>query len=167
MKTPREILFERHRQAGPKLDAIRRNVLGTRSASEEALASGPLEIASTHKRSFWLHEALSRLKVGAPFFVRKAWLELILPSPRAWAGMATVWLAVLAANFLMKAPVPGSPGPGSAPAREVAQALEEQRRLLAELLPPAKPALVEAPPVQAPPPNPRPRSEGSVPFKAC
>jgi hypothetical protein len=144
VKTPREILFERHRRTEPRLDEVRRQVLAALPASRGA------------------YSALSRLQVGAPSVLRKAWLELIWPSRRAWAGMAGLWLAVAAANLGMRATSPVAPGVRRAAFREVAQAFEEQRRLLAELLPPAKPPATE--PVRS---SPRPRSERTVTFKAC
>ena len=146
MKTPREILFERHRQAEPKLDAVRRKVLAALPASGSADALQP-------RRS----EGLLIQAV-----LRRAWLELIWPSRRAWAGMAALWLGLLAANLEMKAAFGPAPAVRPAPAREMMLAVEEQRRLLAELLQPAGP-----PTVQVPRPNPRPRSERPALSKAC
>jgi hypothetical protein len=76
--------------------------------------------------------------------------------------MAAVWLAVLAANLDMKATSPRTPAVRGNPSRELVRALEEQRRLLAELLPPFKQA-----PIQAAPPSNRPRSERHIPFREC
>jgi hypothetical protein len=146
MKTPGEILFERHRQTDPRLDAVRRNALDVLAASESAAA-----LQSSRREGLW---------IGAVF--REVWLELVWPSRRAWAGMAALWLVVLTANLEMKAAFPAAPAVRSAPARELAQAIEEQRRLLAELLPPLKPS----PPAPARP-GPRPRSERPAILKAC
>lgn len=137
MKTPREILFARHRHAGPKLDEVRRNALATLQP----------------RRS----EGLS---IGA--VLGRAWLELIWPSRRAWAAMAVLWLGVLVANLEMKATSRSVPAQRSAPTRELVQAFQAQQRMLAELLPPAQP-----PSVQAPRLSPRPRSERPLPLKAC
>ena len=146
MKTPREILFERHRQAEPKLDAIRRNVLAKlpESGSADALQPGPGEPPL----------------VGA--LLAKVWAELIWPSRWAWAGMAALWLAVLAANLEMKATSPAAPALRSAHSRELMQAFAEQRRLLAELVRPVNP-----PPAAPARPNARPRSERPTLSKAC
>ncbi|HWI55641.1 MAG TPA: hypothetical protein VNZ22_00340 [Bacillota bacterium] len=146
MKTPREILFQRHRQAVPKLDAVRRQALAELAAQGTAHALPPSRSAGQ--------------SLGA--VLRNAWLELIWPSRRAWAGMAALWLAVLAANLEMKASSQTAPAARSAPAREVVQAFGEQQRLLAELLQPVPP-----PAIQAPRPSARPRSERPIPFKAC
>jgi hypothetical protein len=146
MKTPRGILLERHRQAEAKLDAVRRNALATLPAAE---AAGALRAARSG--ALLLRAALS-----------KAWLELICPCRRAWAGMAALWLALAAANLGMKAAFPTGPALASAPARELGQALEEQRRLLAELLPPVQP-----PAIQPARPSRRSRSERPAMLKAC
>ena len=147
MKTPREILFARHRDAEPKLDVIRRKALAALPASDEAEA---LKLTGTNA---------PRFKVPS---LNKLWLELIWPSRRAWAAMAAVWLAVLAANLQMKATSPPAPGLRRVQNRELLQSFQEQRRLLAELLPPPGPS-----PAVAAPPKARPRSERSAPFKAC
>ena len=138
MKTPREILLERHRQAEPKLDAVRRKALAALPGAEDAARAHP--------------EGM----------LKKVWLELIWPSRRAWAGMAALWLAVLAANLEMKATSPPVPAVRSAAGRELVHAFEEQRRLLAELLPPPSP-----PPAVPTRPNARPRSERPTGFKGC
>ena len=137
MKTPREILFERHRQAGPRLDAVRQKALGVLPPSRS--------------------EGLS-----VQAMLRKAWRELIWPSRRAWAGMAALWLAVLTANLEIKATSPAAPALRSAHSRELVQAFAEQRRLLAELVRPVNP-----PPAAPARPNARPRSERSTLSKAC
>ena len=141
MRTPREILFERHRQAEPRLDEVRRQALAKLKAasSEEGLRQSRSE-----------------------GLLKKIWLELIWPSRRAWAGMAALWLALLAANFGMKATATFSTAGRSAHRGELVQALEEQRRLLAELLPATTPQ-----PAEPPRPGSRPRSQRVAPFKNC
>jgi hypothetical protein len=76
--------------------------------------------------------------------------------------MAALWLLVLAANLEMKASSPAVTTGRSVHSRELVQAFEEQRRLLAELLPPAS-----SPPAAPARPHARPRSEGPARFKAC
>lgn len=143
MKTPREILFEHHRDAELKLDDIRRKVVGE-------LHESPDLVAVSAKR----HESIGILG--------KVWLELIWPSRRAWVGMAAVWLAILLANVELKAGSPRVQTARSLPVNQLAQAIEEQRRFLAELLPTAKPA-----PSPASNPNAQPRSERVPRFKSC
>jgi hypothetical protein len=146
MKTPREILFERHRQAGPRLDAVRRKALAGLTTAENADAFRPARTDG----------------LSAGGILRKAWRELIVPHRRAWAAMAAVWFALVAANLQMKA---GSRGMPAAPARDVVQAFNEQRRLLAEL----PDMLQAATPPRAKPERPtaQPRSERRVHSKAC
>jgi hypothetical protein len=149
MKTPREFLFERHRKIESRLDAIRRKALATLPAAKTVDASEPVQT-----RGPWLQTALKKL-----------WLELIWPSRRAWAGMAVLWLAVLAANLHMKVTSPALPAARVGSVHEVAQAIQEERRLLAELLQPVNsPVALPAQPAR---PNPRPRSERLTPLKAC
>jgi hypothetical protein len=145
MKTPREILFERHRQAEPKLDAVRRKALASLPAAGSVISPHSNTRAAFHR---------------ARAALRKAWLELIWPSRRVWAGMAVIWLVVLAANLEMKTTTNVS-AVRSAHTRELARAFEERQRLLAELLLPASP-----PPATPARSDPGPRSERLTLFKA-
>lgn len=144
MKTVRQLLFERHRRAEPALDAVRQRVLSTLPASPTPQLRR--EAGSTQTRRF----------------LRDVWLQLVWPSRRAWAGLAAVWLALLAANLGMKATLPGLPAAQPPHSPPLAQEIAEQRRLLAELLPPPSP-----PSVVPAPPRERPRSERSTLFKSC
>jgi anti-sigma factor RsiW len=90
---------------------------------------------------------------------RIIWRELIWPSRFAWTGMAALWLVMLAVNgrlsdhrMIEACAHPASP-------QEMAQAWEEQNRVLAELTQPAfvVPAAPSAPP--------RPRSERARDWK--
>ena len=170
MKTPREILFERHRQAQPRLDAVRWKALATLSPAEDATRAHPEEglaksLVSQSSDLADANPALESARGNVLFilaFLKKAWLELIWRSRRVWAGMGVLWLAARAANLEMKTTSPEVPAVRSAVSRELAQAFEEQRRLLAELLPPADPPLVIITR-----PNARPRSERLTLFKGC
>lgn len=148
MRTPREMLFARHRQAEPKLDAVRQRALAALQAPAPRPAAAP-----RHRAGQWLGTML-----------RTAWWELIWPARRAWAGLAVLWLAVLGANLEMNATSPGVPAGRSTPPRELARAFEEQRRVLAELLPAAQ--TPPPPTVHPPQPADRPRSERSATSKA-
>jgi hypothetical protein len=146
MKTPREILLERHRNAEPRLDEVRRKALAAVASSSSAEASetardpgGLIQLA-----------------------LMKAWMELIWPSRQAWAGIAALWLVVGAANLEMKDPVRGVPAARPAPVRDLAQGLEEQRRLLSELLQTPKTGLAERQPA-----TPKPRSERPLTLRPC
>jgi hypothetical protein len=153
MKTLREVLLERYRQAEPRLDEVRRRALAelTQAGSTEALGRSCSEGL--------LKRRVDDAECG---ILKKIWLELIWPSRGAWAGMAALWLGLLAANFGMKATATTSTAARSAHRGELVQAIEEQRRLLAELLPATKPQ-----PAEPPRPGSRPRSQRVVPFKNC
>ena len=68
MKTPRDLLLNRHRPALPKLDVIRRTVLAEH-------VGGPA------------------LPDEAPAgFLAQAWFELFWSCRRAWIGLAAAWI---------------------------------------------------------------------------
>jgi hypothetical protein len=81
---------------------------------------------------------------------------LLWPSPRAWAGLATVWIAILGVHLATRDAAPAPVAKQAAPpSRQLLQTLAEQKRLLAELLGPREmPA-----PVRPKPSPPRQRSE--------
>lgn len=82
MKTPREILFARHENVTPKLDAIRREIVtGLNHQDTKALSRLPLLV------TWWF---------GG---FRKIWEELYFPSRRIWAGLAAVWILILITNI--------------------------------------------------------------------
>jgi len=149
MKTPREILIERHRQVEPALDAARRKALaGLPALGNPEMNRGwdtlPNRIRLGKLRRqrglFWCRRLVNEVAVGTPAVLRKAWLELIWPSRRSWAGLAAIWLAVLGVNLQMKTQTPSHSAQlvQFAP-RVMAQALEDRWRVLAELLPPSRP----------------------------
>jgi hypothetical protein len=118
MKTPREILLERHRSANAKLDGIRTKALD----AVPSLAS----------------HAVSGAQAKRPWPVRVAflvWRELIWPSRRAWAGMAAAWLLLLGINRALTDRQETTGRAQSASASAGLQAIEEQRRVLEELIP--------------------------------
>jgi hypothetical protein len=146
MKTPREILLERHRQAEPRLDEVRRKAL--------AVVAPP----STAGTSKTIRDPNGPILAA----LKKAWMELIWPSRRAWAGLAGLWLVVGVANLEIKNSVQGGPATRASQVRELAQGLKEQRRLLSELLQSPKTASTEPQRV-----TPRRRSEGPLTIRHC
>ena len=81
------------------------------------------------------------------------WRELILPRPRAWAGLATVWVVILALRFSTPDQSHSVASKSSMPPEVIAE-LQQQKHLYTELagipkLPDMKPAK---------PFRPRPRS---------
>ena len=58
---------------------------------------------------------------------------LLWPHPNAWAGLATVWILILAVNFSLREESPRAAGKYSPPSPEVMVQLQQQQRLFAEL----------------------------------
>src|SRR2546422_5885743 len=108
MKTPRELLFERHRAAEPKLDPLRQKTV-SRLAKAPAVNSRP----------------------SAP---RSSWRDMLLSLRWHLAGLSAAWLVVLVLNIdhsqapssvLAKQNIP-SP-------QQLLTALRENRRQVLEL----------------------------------
>jgi hypothetical protein len=71
------------------------------------------------------------------FSTLNAQLSTILwPHPRAWAGLAAVWILILAVNFSMRDKSPVLAEKSLPPSPEVIVELRQQQRLLAELIGP-------------------------------
>ncbi len=138
MKTPREILLERHGNIEPKLDGIRRavvNELNNTDAKAQSWAAG-----------------FAALCLGFP---NKLWNELVLPSRRIWTGLAAVWMVLFIINASQRdnlSSVTGQPVRSS----PVMMSWQVQQRLMNEVL-----ADRAAPPEADRPRNvaPKPRTE--------
>ena len=115
MKTPRVILLKRHQAVAPKLDAIRREVLVG------------LKHKDTKTRS-WTDNFVTLCLGGS----KRLWLELIWPCRRTWAGLAVVWILILAANVSLREQSPATIKSG--PSSEMIMTLKDQQKILAELL---------------------------------
>jgi hypothetical protein len=136
MKTPREILLSQHRNAGPKLDAIRRSVVLNLN-SEAVKTQSPANLFTS-------------LRLGCS----KIWTELFLHSRRTWAGLATVWVLLAAINAAQRDATPTRTA-SSAPATT---SFREQQRLLNELFADSTPAAtIEA--IRPKTFSPKPRTE--------
>jgi hypothetical protein len=109
MRAPREILFERHRAVAPKLDAIRRESVGQASSLSQNQES----------------------ETGKMPVLLLIWRELIFPCRRIWAGLATIWILILAVNFSMRDPSQTAMTKAFAPEM---MSFNEQQKLLNELL---------------------------------
>lgn len=108
MKTPREVLLERHQPAKAKLDQIRHAV-----------------VAELTPRPF--------RELGLPFALR-FWRELFWPHPKAWAALAGVWLVMLGVQFTSRDESPRSFTQLAPPSPQVRELLKQQERLFAELI---------------------------------
>ena len=112
MKTPREILLAQHRAAGPKLDAIRHDVVS---------ALNNQETKSPVSESIFVSSFLGCSK--------KMWDELVLPSRRIWSGLAAVWLLIIVVNVSQRDHSPV----GKVASAPVLISAREQQRLMNEL----------------------------------
>jgi anti-sigma factor RsiW len=104
-----------------------------------------------------VREAGARSTVRRPplkTFWRILWGELIRPSRHAWAGMAALWVVMLAVNAQLPGHRASSGDARAASSQDMIQAWVEQNRVLAEL---TQTAFVVPP--AAPPDLPRPRSQ--------
>ena len=61
---------------------------------------------------------------------------VLWPHPAAWAGLAAVWMVILAVNFSMRDTTPVVAEKSVPPSPELIVELKQQRRLLAELIGP-------------------------------
>ena len=115
MKTPREVLFDRHRRATRSLDAIRERVLVNELRTQ----------ASDRLSAPWLN---------VPVTAMKLWRELILPCRRIWCALAVMWAVILALIFSSTDGRKSASRQSSASSPEVQVAVREQRLMRLELL---------------------------------
>jgi hypothetical protein len=128
MKTPREILFARHRNAAPKLDAIRRDVLNVVFQNENPIP-------------FYLNLPLM------------FWRELIFPCRRIWSALAAVWILIFAVNFSQRDPSELMARKSPPPSQEMILTFRQQEILLAELIGQSETQTAEPPKTFSPRPS--------------
>lgn len=87
--------------------------------------------------------------------VRAVWCELIWPCRHAWTGMTALWLVMWGINSGLNGGENNRLMAHSTPIPAMLQAMEEQRQLLAELIPPSNRQPAEPPRRN----QPQPRSE--------
>ena len=131
MKTPRELLLQRHQAADAKLDRIRSDVVSQLTKPTVSVEQG----ASTN-------------------ILLRLWRELIWPKPIAWAGIAAAWGLILVLKLSTQDASRVVTQKSSASPEAIAE-VRQQKRFFAELVGIAeRPAAASANPVL-----PRPRSE--------
>jgi hypothetical protein len=59
---------------------------------------------------------------------------ILWPHPKAWAGLAAVWILILAVDFSMRDTTPVVVEKAAPPSPEVIVELKQQQRMLAELI---------------------------------
>lgn len=116
MKSPREILLERHRSAGPALDEIRRLVTAPDSAIKR---TAPGAISPKPRTSL----------------LTTLWQELFVCVRPVWAGLAGIWVVIVWLNLPVAETAPRQTvafPPLAAPDSLIA--LREQRQFFSQLL---------------------------------
>jgi hypothetical protein len=124
MKTPRELILERHQSAEAKLKAIRAEDLAAcaRSATQEGRQRPPAFDFATAAVRFWQ--------------------QTFWPWRRAWIGMAAIWVFILGFSLgARETPRIASTKPTRPDAVALA-VLQEQKQLLTQLLGLDEPPLV-------------------------
>jgi hypothetical protein len=130
MKTPREMLFGRHKAVEPKLDDIRQDIVAELNNKDGA--------SRTARKAQRFSDRLVAPLFGLP---NVAWRELVLPSRMIWTGLAAVWLLILTANFSMR---DHSAIKMAKQAPEIMMTFRQQQQMLSQLLGPDGPPIAEA-----------------------
>jgi len=146
MKTPREILLNRHAAANQKLDAIRREAVPV--------------AANVNRRTLADRDAPSS---GALLRAFSLFRELLWPHPKAWLGLASAWILIFAMHFATRENSTTFAHRSTPTRPEIIMALESQRQLFAELVGAPEPLDANRPKNLAP----RPRSERRDAFQAA
>lgn len=63
------------------------------------------------------------------------WQDVIWPRRRVWAGLAAVWVMILAGNFSLRESSPVITAKSALPTQEAVASFRDQQKILAELLP--------------------------------
>ena len=142
MKTPREILFQRHQSAAPKLDAIRREVVKV--------------AADVNRRKQPVRELTFAATLANA--IRLSFRELIWPCRRTWTALAAVWVLIFIFNVSQRDKSELAARKLPPPSPEMIMALRQQEKLLAELIGPNR---KRATPSRRKPFLPKPRTENA------
>lgn len=132
MKTPRDILLERHRAATPKLDAIRHKIVGRASS------------LSQNKEP----------ETGKMPVLLLIWRELIFPSRRIWAGLAAIWIFIFIVNASQQDHSRVAMAKSSS-SSEMVLSFRQQQTVLAQLIGQMEPQIAKPPKTFSPRPSSR------------
>lgn len=128
MKTPRELLLERHLGAEPRLNALRQSVVGDLASTA---------VPPRHSSGGWL------AGMGA-------WMSALRPLQRQWVALGAVWILAAALNHESEPAEPAAlAGRVVLAPHQILAALRENRRQVWELihgpvLPPLPPSVPQA-----------------------
>jgi len=137
MKTPREILLDRHHKTEVRLDQIRDEVVAGLGEQEDSRRGSPLLIAA----------------------ILKLWRELVLPARYAWSGIAAIWIVILTVTFATRESSPVREADRAIYiSPEIRRLLKAQEQLVAELLDRTEKHEAERP--KAMPPRPWSKRDG-------
>ena len=119
--------------------------------------------------SEWREQILTQAQAAQPargenrvsrFAFHALWQKLIWPNPKAWAGLAAVWFAILGLNFASRDSAPRAEARlETAPSSEIRRLLKEQELLFAELIEHPARVAIEPPKPLTPGPHSRWRNE--------
>jgi len=146
MKTPREIILERHQSAEDRLRQINPQdlaayALSTAPGTDRSCREGPSSL---------LHRLLAEMTSFLTIAVKSFWQQSLWPWRKAWMSLAATWLVLLALSMDSQPGLKAMAPPSGPPNPEILQARQNQLMLLGQLLD------VEIP---SQPKKPSPRSE--------
>ena len=95
-------------------------------------------LASAHDAQAARHPSLvtRHLKLSRPSAILHSLSSLLWPHPKAWAGLAAVWIFIFAVNFSMRDASPRLAEKSAPPSPEAIVELRKQQKLYAELMGP-------------------------------
>jgi len=139
-KTLREIVLRRHLSAQTRLDEMRQQLLS--ETFDRPVPQRP--------RQFVGADIIGTAMISL-------WRELFWRARHAWAGLALVWLALLAVNLVICDTRPDDATRADSGQGAIQALLRDEQQLRTELA-----EIAPAEPLAAPPTPPRPRSERRV-----
>lgn len=79
-------------------------------------------------------EKAKKTETGKMPVLLLVWRELLWPHPKAWAGLAAIWIFIFAVNFSVRDKTPLVAEKSLPPSPEVIAELRQQRLLFAQLM---------------------------------